>query len=236
MTNLDTLVRQEAWKPVVGRVGFDVSSVGGMRTYWKQNGPKPSTLTGTPRPMKLNPGKSGYVQVSMRRDVTLVHILVLEAFVGPRPEIEGMKIEARHLNDVRHDNRLENLCWGTQQENIADAKRNGLWKFGEQRKSSQVSDADAVEIRRLYDTGEYFHRELAKMFNVSKGIVQSICSGTSRPHLPLGNRTARKTTTKHVEVMRQRILQGENRKAVAKDYGVSVFSVYRICPVHQLGK
>ena len=51
----------------------------------------------------------------------LVHRLVLEAFVGPRPE--GMV--ARHLNGDPGDNRLENLAWGTQSENNYDKVRHG---------------------------------------------------------------------------------------------------------------
>lgn len=51
-----------------------------------------------------------------------VHVLVLEAFVGPRPSA-GMV--ARHLNDKPLDNRLVNLAWGTQLENVADQYLNG---------------------------------------------------------------------------------------------------------------
>ena len=51
-----------------------------------------------------------------------VHRMVLEAFVGPCPE--GM--QCRHLNDVKNDNRLNNLAWGTRKENSADAIRNRL--------------------------------------------------------------------------------------------------------------
>lgn len=50
-----------------------------------------------------------------------VHQLVLEAFVGPRPE--GM--EACHWNDVCTDNRLENLRWDTTSANRHDQVRNG---------------------------------------------------------------------------------------------------------------
>lgn len=50
-----------------------------------------------------------------------VHHLVLEAFVGPRPE----GTEALHANDVGDDNRLVNLRWGTHSENVLDSVRNG---------------------------------------------------------------------------------------------------------------
>ncbi|MDB5445665.1 MAG: hypothetical protein JWQ97_982 [Phenylobacterium sp.] len=52
-----------------------------------------------------------------------VHTMVCETFHGPRPE--GRL--ALHRNDVRHDNRDENLRWGTPAENVADAWRNGCF-------------------------------------------------------------------------------------------------------------
>lgn len=53
-----------------------------------------------------------------------VHHLVLETFVGPRPE-NGI---ARHLNDNPLDNRLSNLKWGNQKENSDDFFKNFIIK------------------------------------------------------------------------------------------------------------
>ena len=50
----------------------------------------------------------------------LVYHLVLEAFVGQRPD----GTEARHLNDQPADDRLVNLKWGTSSENKQDLIRN----------------------------------------------------------------------------------------------------------------
>lgn len=50
-----------------------------------------------------------------------VHRLVAQAFLGPRAEGEVI----RHLNDVKTDPRLDNLCYGTRKENYADAVANG---------------------------------------------------------------------------------------------------------------
>lgn len=76
----------------------------------------------------LNPShssKQGYLKVTLHKDGTpkqrSVHRLVLEAFVGPRPT--GMV--CRHLNGDHLDNRVENLAWGTQAENIADELKHG---------------------------------------------------------------------------------------------------------------
>lgn len=67
----------------------------------------------------------------------LVRQLVLETFVGERPE--GM--EACHLNDIKTGNRLKNLYWGTKGQNANDCVRNGNHatkrKFGEDHNRSK---------------------------------------------------------------------------------------------------
>lgn len=49
--------------------------------------------------------------------------LILEAFAGPPP---FPLAEARHLNDDPHDDRTENLAWGTRAQNFTDAAHNYL--------------------------------------------------------------------------------------------------------------
>ena len=59
-----------------------------------------------------------------------VHVLVLEAFRGPRPA-GGVTL---HANDDPADNRLENLSWGTPQENMDGAVERK--RFPKQRQTS----------------------------------------------------------------------------------------------------
>ncbi|MGC5078489.1 HNH endonuclease signature motif containing protein [Agrococcus sp. DT81.2] len=60
------------------------------------------------------------VQFEGKSRVVRVHHLVLEAFVGPRPD--GMF--GCHWNDDPYDNRLENLRWATPSANSLDSVRN----------------------------------------------------------------------------------------------------------------
>lgn len=53
--------------------------------------------------------------------IVCVHILVLEAFAGPRP----LGAEACHRNGNPSDNRLENLYWGSHADNMKDMTQHG---------------------------------------------------------------------------------------------------------------
>lgn len=59
----------------------------------------------------------------------MVHQLVLEAFVGPRPKAkQGSLIDVLHINGDPTDNRLENLKYGTRGENIKQDYDTGVRK------------------------------------------------------------------------------------------------------------
>lgn len=108
------------WRPVVGMEGrYEVSSRGDVRSVR------------TRKIRALTVSDKGYYTLKLPRltpgrtwKTYKVHILVLEAFTGPRPD----GLIARHLNDVKLDNRAENLVWGTYSENHYDAVRNGIRK------------------------------------------------------------------------------------------------------------
>lgn len=116
---------------------------------------------------------------------TAMHILMLEAFIGPRPP--GM--EARHLDDVKHNNVLSNLAWGTQAENNADRMRN-TGRIGDRpyvRGSAHfnnrgLTEADVVEIRRCAALGET-QESLASRFPTSRGNVAVIVTGRTWKHV-----------------------------------------------------
>ena len=119
----------EIWKPVPSEPGILASNMGrillppryapmkqgGFRGYF----PKPRY--GQVSKEHKN-AKHTYRIIMVRRDDATskqsprkVHQLVCEAFHGPRPFSKAVVI---HLNEDAHDNRPENLKWGTQKENL----------------------------------------------------------------------------------------------------------------------
>ena len=72
------------------------------------------------RKIKAQPSEAGYLRVSIDGEARQVSHLVLEAFVGPRPEED---YEACHFPDRSpSNNRLDNLRWGTREENTRDRR------------------------------------------------------------------------------------------------------------------
>lgn len=124
--------------------------------------------------LKLLPDKRGYRYVALRKSGRTirrpVHQLVLEAHVGPRPEDFQL---VRHLNGVTHDNRLENLRYGTFKENVADTIRHG---------SHRRTGAPKLGVNQLYEIRELlrqgvFQKEIARRYGVGKSTINRISTG-----------------------------------------------------------
>lgn len=117
-------MNSERWLPVSGYEGsYEVSDLGRVRSLDRitDRGRKWRGRVMSPAPMRSN----GYLIVSLWRDgsqrTTLVHRLVLSAFVGPAPDgAEGL-----HGDGDPENNKLTNLSWGTHSENEMDKVRHG---------------------------------------------------------------------------------------------------------------
>lgn len=105
----------ERWRPVVGYEGrYRVSDQGRVWSNISERELKPGPSWKGYRNVKLTKGDG----TTRRRKVAF---LVLRAFVGPRP----LGAEICHDNDIRTDDRLDNLYWGTRNDNAADQVKNG---------------------------------------------------------------------------------------------------------------
>ena len=75
---------------------------------------------GLGRFLKPHDNKRGYLTVGIHTDnkqLTLkIHRMVLNTYVGDCP----MGMQCRHLDGDSHNNNLDNLCWGSQEENNTD--------------------------------------------------------------------------------------------------------------------
>lgn len=116
----------EVWKEVKGYEGlYQVSNLGSVKSLDRMIENRQGVFRFYAGKM-LSPtlDTCGYPMVRIRSKRATVHRLVAEAFI---PNIEN-KETVNHLNGIKHDNRVENLCWATRSENMVHAFETGLNK------------------------------------------------------------------------------------------------------------
>ena len=171
MASTQSTTVAETWKPIPGWEGFyEVSDMGAVRSLARRtSGPRGHyALTAN---MKLNP-HNGYSRIQLMRSgkrySVFVHRLVLETFVGPRGEGQ----ECRHLDGNRANNCLENLVWGTHQENGADRIRHGTNMPGELNPRAILSESDVRQI--ISQRGVVPASDLAAKYGVRRYTIYEI--------------------------------------------------------------
>ena len=170
----------EIWKPVIGYEGFyEVSNLGHIRTLKKYS------AYGYGYILNPKPTRRGYLRVTLRnrgqRRTTFIHVLVLEAFVSPRPE----GTVANHKNCNKVDNCVENLEWITQRENVKHAIRNDHFFMprGEQHGESKLTADQVRQIRHRYAQGDYTQQEIANDYSVSDVLISRIVNHKNWKHI-----------------------------------------------------
>lgn len=168
---------QELWRPVVGFENrYAVSDQGNVKrlahTIEINGHPKAGYTHRTfeERTLKKILGANGYYTVTLGRgNPRLVHVLVLEAFVGPRPEGSV----ACHGPNGKLDNSLSNLCWGSHNKNTGeDRHRDGTIIQGERHPGSKLTNEAVLYIREHYKA--YSYTALGRKFNVSRNTVRDV--------------------------------------------------------------
>jgi uncharacterized membrane protein len=113
----------EEWRAVVGFPGYEVSDLGRVRSLDRIDS-RSRKLKG--RILKqFRDGDDRYPFLRLSRDgnaaTIRVHVLVLEAFTGPRPA----GFDACHNDGDKLNNTLANLRWDSKSENMLDVVRHG---------------------------------------------------------------------------------------------------------------
>ena len=170
------------WRSVVGYEGlYEVSSTGLVRSLDRYVPNKYGTKS-LRRGQKLAQIRlNKYPAVGLCREgkqrLIKIHVLVGEAFIGPRPSGFVM----RHLDGNCLNNRVENLQWGTQQENADDLCRHGRQVRGEQVPTAKLTPAKVRRIRRLLQTKTA--QAVADAFGMSNQQISNIRLGKHWRHL-----------------------------------------------------
>ena len=149
------------WSQVADWSGYKVSSIGQVYSLKSNKILKPMTA------------KSGHLYVYLYdgsgfSKKVYIHQIVLRSFGFYSKENE----ECRHLNGNPKDNRLENLQWGTRQENVDDRRRHGRMPIPHKSKFTKLSQDDIPIIRRM--KSKKSSRFVANIFKTSHTTIQKI--------------------------------------------------------------
>lgn len=122
------------------------------------------------REKKIWYDKGGYGHVTLGRGVKKrVHLLVIRAFIGEKPNIED-NLECRHMDGNPANNHISNLSWGTPKENQSDQYAHGTRVMGNSHPMSKITVNQRLEIIGRYQNGE-LQRELANEFGITQSTV-----------------------------------------------------------------
>lgn len=148
---------EEIWKDVVGYEGlYEVSNAGKVRNKNKE--------------LTQNVSNKGYLYATLCKDRHCVgkrvHRLVAQAFI---PNLEN-KPEVNHKNNVRTDNRAENLEWMTHTENVKHTVKAGRHSKGEMVCFSKLDPEKVIFIRK----STLSYKELGKMFGITANTIYAV--------------------------------------------------------------
>lgn len=164
------------YRDVPGFLNYQVGSDGSIWTC-ARSGPKTGTVRGKYRSMKPRLTWDGYLKVTLCKDGKVfsprgVHIYVLLAFVGERPA----EMVACHWDGNKLNNRVDNLRWGTPQDNSDDSIRLGETNTGSSNGNSKLTEGIVRKIRKFSGIRGAQAR-LAREYGIHRDTIRKIWSG-----------------------------------------------------------
>ena len=158
------------WRPVCAFPDYEVNSFGDVR----------NAQTGR----ALRQRGTKYPTVWLYRDrkafARSVHVLVAEAFIGPKP---SPLHEVNHKDGVKSNPHVGNLEWVTKREQTLHAYRLGLRQptRGERQGGSRLRVSDVLEVRRL--AGTVSQSTLARRFGVAQSTIADVVCRRTWAHV-----------------------------------------------------
>lgn len=157
---------KEYWKQVPGYPLYECSTFGNIRNIKNKHLLKPAK------------DKNGYKRVVLclcgRHKNITVHRVVAITFLENTHNLP----QINHKDGDKTNNKLSNLEWCSNYQNIHHAIDNGLINVkGAKNPNSKLTDKDVKQIKKMFATGKYNKSQLAREFSVSHTLIRYIVEG-----------------------------------------------------------
>jgi hypothetical protein len=133
--------------------------------------------------IKLHTDKKGYCRYRLSENSNAktckIHRLVAEAFINNTENLP----QVNHKNGIKHDNRVCNLEWITNEENMRHSIKTGLkvFKKGLENKKTKLDIFQILTIKTLpiakpncNQSSEWSASKLSDIYNISESVINKI--------------------------------------------------------------
>lgn len=209
----------EIWKDIKGYEGYyQVSNLSRVKSLERDVPYKNTTIHRKEHIMSSIINRYGYVKVLLSKNsiskLTSLHRIVAIAWIPNN----NNKRTVNHKNGIKSDNRIENLEWATDLEQVIHAEQNGLANH-----IRKLSDKDVIDIYNSQD----MLQSLSNKYAVRVETVRRIKTGAKYSNLTGAIYTRKRTSLKREQVI-EIFKSDKNATELAIIYKVSDRQIHSI--------
>jgi len=164
----------EIWKDIPGQNGFyQASNIGRIRSVDRVINGKRYKINRKGGIIKQSISKNGYCHITLQglngvKKNFSVHRLILSSFIG------NSELHCNHINGIKTDNRIENLEWVTQSENMKHAHVMNLVNLpkGSDHFNSKLTNEIVLNIRE--NKYNLTQNEFCALYDVGQSCISAI--------------------------------------------------------------